>query len=67
MSHEILTPIHGILGFATLLKDQDHQPPQQTHWLDLLIASADVWGWNEMASYRDAISQFLRYIAIYFF
>lgn len=40
MSHEIRTPINGILGFASLLKDNDLAIQNKTNFIDLISQSS---------------------------
>ncbi len=40
MSHEIRTPLNAILGFVSLLKDEDHIPKHQ-HYLDIIYSSGE--------------------------
>ena len=39
LSHEVRTPMNGILGFAELLKSPDLDPEEKDRYLDIIIQS----------------------------
>lgn len=41
VSHEIRTPIHGIIGFAQILKDQNVSEPERLQYLDIIVSSGN--------------------------
>lgn len=41
MSHEVRTPMNGIMGFATLLKENTYSGEDQKHFIDLILRSGE--------------------------
>jgi PAS domain S-box-containing protein len=41
ISHEIRTPIHGIIGFAQILKDNDISEQEQAQYIDIIVDSGN--------------------------